>query len=226
MPSLVYTPACTFVGSFAGGINCLAISPDATLLASGGSDNRLLIFDLPRESLLYDIIATGPILSLEWIEITNQLVCGVGDGTVFVVTFHLVRVSQPLYFEQKFTSEPERGQFLRIFGAQSSRRLFVFGNEYRTRRGLPCIKRRKFGAGLDLQSSRFATFCTGNGSVPIFHPRQDLEERSTCTTAVTYSTFNGPPCPCYWLALVQVDQSFHSGGVLPESRSSVFAFSF
>lgn len=88
---LLYTHTSTLPSHFSD-VTSLAVSPNCTLVACGGSDHRLLIFDLPNTDLVYEIITTGPVLALEWVPYTDQLVCGIGDGTIVVITFFPVRV--------------------------------------------------------------------------------------------------------------------------------------
>lgn len=89
MEKLEYQLACTFEDSVPP-IECIAVGPDFELLAAGCL-NRLLIFGFHNKALLYEIIATSNITTLQWVTVTNQLLCGVSDGTIFVVKFGDVR---------------------------------------------------------------------------------------------------------------------------------------
>jgi hypothetical protein len=84
--ALKYIPAAQLLGSFEK-IDSMSISPDGFLLAAGGTGHKLLIFDISQTTLIYDIVATGPVLASEWVKLTNQLICGVGSGLIFSVSF-------------------------------------------------------------------------------------------------------------------------------------------
>jgi hypothetical protein len=84
--ALKYNPTVQLPGLFEK-IDCMSISPDGFLLAAGGTGHRLLIFDIFQKTLIYDIVATGSILASEWVKLTNQLICGVGSGLIFSVSF-------------------------------------------------------------------------------------------------------------------------------------------
>ena len=87
-------------GEHIGAINCLAISPDASYIASGGSDNLIVIWSLSPESDLYGhplrrLVTQSSVLSLLWPKGLDKLICGTADGTLLTIT--LDEVSSDLF---------------------------------------------------------------------------------------------------------------------------------
>lgn len=76
----------------ADGIATVAFSPNGLLLASGGMDGRVCIWSTRTYKLLYVFHGKSPVLSLLWLEASNEdLVCGMEDGTIASLRISVVR---------------------------------------------------------------------------------------------------------------------------------------
>ncbi len=72
----------------------VGFSPNGLLLASGGMDGHVCIWDTIRAKLLYVFSGRSAILSLAWIESSNDsLVCGMEDGTIASLKISNVRMA-------------------------------------------------------------------------------------------------------------------------------------
>ena len=61
----------------------IAFSPNGLLLASGGLDGRVCIWDVRSSKLLYAFSGKSAVLSLLWLGMSNKnLVCGMANGTI------------------------------------------------------------------------------------------------------------------------------------------------
>ncbi|KAI0363917.1 WD40 repeat-like protein [Pilatotrama ljubarskyi] len=63
-------------------VTAVAFSPHGQLLATGGLDGRVCLWDVVSSKLLYVFSGTSPVLSLQWLHSDENLVCGMEDGTV------------------------------------------------------------------------------------------------------------------------------------------------
>jgi WD40 repeat protein len=64
-------------------ILCICISPDNLYVASGGADNRLIIWKRSSGEALHRIQATSAVTCMTWAaEYGKALICGLHDGTI------------------------------------------------------------------------------------------------------------------------------------------------
>lgn len=74
------------------GITTLTFSPNGRLLASGGLDGRVCIWEISGHKLRYVFLGKSSVLSLGWLDKSNErLVCGMEDGTIASLTLSNVR---------------------------------------------------------------------------------------------------------------------------------------
>ena len=90
---LQYQPSARFQHSegHQDGITVLTFSPNGLLLASGGLDGRVCIWDMGNLKLQHVFSGKSAVLSLSWLEQSNEhLVCGMDDGTIASLTLFVV----------------------------------------------------------------------------------------------------------------------------------------
>ena len=74
-------------------IAVVAFSANGQLLASGGIDGRICVWEVRRGKLLYVFSGKSAVLSLLWLESSNdRLVCGMADGTIAALAIFTVCV--------------------------------------------------------------------------------------------------------------------------------------
>ena len=94
--AFLYRKELELSGEHTDAINCLAISPDASFIASGGSDNLIVIWSLSPESDTYGhplrrLVTQSSVLSLLWPKGFDKLIGGTADGTLLTITLDEVR---------------------------------------------------------------------------------------------------------------------------------------
>lgn len=67
------------------GVSCLVFHPNGTLLASGGLDGIVSIWDVRTMVPLHMFVGTCPVLSLAW-QSTGRLYGGLQDGSLIAIT--------------------------------------------------------------------------------------------------------------------------------------------
>jgi WD40 repeat protein len=86
-----YLPLHILTNGHTGSINCVAFCSSGDHLASGGDDSSLIIWDIPRGVLQYQIKFKSPILSVLWDPRWHStIICGCQDGTAVILNnFHV-----------------------------------------------------------------------------------------------------------------------------------------
>lgn len=85
------------------GVTCLSFSPDKTLLASGGFEGNICVWDMKTKKLVASSAPVGKqgvgVLSCLWKEgRNNSFVCGIQDGSIAEVTLTSVsKILQIVY---------------------------------------------------------------------------------------------------------------------------------
>jgi WD40 repeat protein len=79
-----YIPKIYMSSSHRKAVCCVAFNEDRTLLASGGTDNLLLIWSCRTGVLLHNIETKATVLSLIWTS-SNALLGGLQDGLLVLV---------------------------------------------------------------------------------------------------------------------------------------------
>ncbi|TBU28225.1 WD40-repeat-containing domain protein, partial [Dichomitus squalens] len=73
----------------------VAFSPTGQLLASGGLDGRVCVWQVVSHALIYVFSGQSAVLSIAWLEDSEQLVCRMQDGTIA----HLVILASSIKLE-------------------------------------------------------------------------------------------------------------------------------
>ncbi|RDX40103.1 WD40 repeat-like protein [Lentinus brumalis] len=73
-----------------GAITTITFSPDGRLLASGGLDGRVCVWQLSSGKLVAVCSGKSSVLSLVWLDSEGHLVCGMADGTIASVAIGAV----------------------------------------------------------------------------------------------------------------------------------------
>ncbi|KAL6303858.1 WD40-repeat-containing domain protein [Sparassis latifolia] len=68
-------------------INCVAISPDGSHLASGSTDKKIIVWSLTLQEPVHRIVAHSAVLSLVWSSNSARILCGTEDGTLLTISF-------------------------------------------------------------------------------------------------------------------------------------------
>ncbi|KAH7918994.1 WD40 repeat-like protein [Leucogyrophana mollusca] len=74
------------LGEHTDSVSCVRFSPDGNLLASGGDDGNLMIWDPSLGQLTHRIIMESPIICLAWdYAVPGRLFCGCKDGALVLI---------------------------------------------------------------------------------------------------------------------------------------------
>ena len=89
--AMTYTSKCVLAGEHTNAINCIAFSPDGNLIASGGSDFKIVIWCLSSGTARHRIMTRSAVMSLIWPRNISRLIVGTEDGTLMTVDLSEVR---------------------------------------------------------------------------------------------------------------------------------------